>query len=124
MYLRGDQPRKKPSDRRYDSQNQVRVASQIPKTVRREYHGLASSQLAQAIKQVSGVCQCTAHENAKLHTPCSAAGSSDALGSSNSSSATLASSRTTDRMKVLALWRRVSVWETHEISVGQESSHC
>lgn len=42
----------------------------------------------------------TENDANRIYLPCSAAGSSDALGSSKSSSATLASSRTTERMKV------------------------
>jgi hypothetical protein len=35
-----------------DSQNEIRMSSEIPESVRREYHGLASPQFPQTLEEI------------------------------------------------------------------------
>ena len=109
MYLRqvGVSP---PPPRRSedDSQDQVGVPRQVPEPVRREQHRLAAAQLAEPVEQVCAQVSTRRSRRPageERGAPCSATGSSAALGSSKSSSPTPVSSATTERMNVRALQR-------------------
>jgi hypothetical protein len=92
------------------SQNEIRMPSEVPEPVSREYHSLVASQLPEAPKEIyftstGFVTLRPGISKEQFSVPCSAKGSREALGSSNNNMpAEVSVSEANERMNVRELF--------------------